>query len=288
MALERCPQRPAVMPGIVTLACAALWLLSSSLCASAQDRETDRERGSVMVGAFITNQSTDARVDSSERTGSEIDLEGDLGLQTSISVARFGGYYWFTQRQRIDVSYFELSRDSSRQLSKTIDFGDQTFAIDTVVSANSSYTIEKVDYTWAPLSREHGYLGIIAGLYVLHTSLSLSESTLGKFETHSLTAPLPVIGLRGEYAVGKHFTLRGAVEYFGLTDSQSGGKVSGRLTDSYFGADYGFGKRIAVGLAYNAVSLRVDATSSRLAGRIDWSYDGYMLYFKADFGRMKR
>ncbi len=275
------------MPGIVALACAGLWLLSSPLCASAQDRETDRERGSIMIGAFITNQSTNARVDSSESTGSEIDLEGDLGLQTSISVGRFGGYYWFTQRQRIDVSYFVLSRDSSRQISKTIDFGDQTFAVDTVVSANSSYTIEKVDYTWAALSREHGYLGIVAGLYVLKTSLSLSESALGKFETHSLTAPLPVIGLRGEYVVGKHFTLRGAVEYFGLTDSNSGSKVSGRLTDSYFGADYGFGKRMAIGLAYNTVSLRVDATSSRLAGRIDWGYDGYMLYFKVDFGHSK-
>jgi hypothetical protein len=241
-----------------------------------------------MVGAFITNQSTDARVDSSASTGTDIDLEGDLGLQSSISVGRFGGYYWFTQRQRIDVSYFELSRDSSRQLSKTIDFGDQTFAIDTVVSTNSSYTIEKVDYTWAPLSREHGYLGIVAGLYVLQTSLSLSESALGKFETHSLTAPLPVVGLRGDYAVGRHFTLRGAVEYFGLTDSQSGGKVSGRLTDSYFGADYGFGKRMAVGLAYNAVSLNVEAKSSRLAGSVDWSYDGYMLYFKVDFGQTKR
>jgi hypothetical protein len=89
-----------------------------------------------------------------------------------------------------------------------------------------------------------------------------------------------VLGLRGEYDVGTHITLRGNVEWFSL---HSGG-VGGNLRDSYVGVDYSFGKHMAVGLAYNDVSMNILEDSGSVRGQVDWGYDGPLLYFKLDFG----
>jgi hypothetical protein len=248
----------------------------------AQDSEYMRERGSVMLGAFITNRATSARLDDAGGgPGSDIDLEGDLGLEESTSVARFGGYFWFKPRHRFDFSIFDLSRDATRQIQETIEFGDETYTINTSVTTNNDVTIYKLDYTFAPLSRPRGFLGLTGGLYVSANELTLSSPAVGSTESEDLTAPLPVVGLRGEYEVTEKITLRGAVQWFGIDT----GDVAGRLLDTYAGADYTFGKRFAGGLAFNDVSLNVDATDDTgWNGALDWGYDGWLLYFKTDFG----
>jgi hypothetical protein len=265
----------------IATAGAVFALLAMTFAADAQER---RERGSILLGAFITDRDTETRLDSDAGDGTDLDLEDDLGFETSTSVARFGGYYWFNERHRLDVSYFDLSRDASKRIEETINFGDKVFNINTVVTAENDLTIYKIDYTWAALSRDRGYLGLVGGLYIGEIGMSLSEPTLGTAESESVTAPLPVIGLRGEYAVGEHWTLRGAAQWFGITVDD----VSGTLRDMYFGGDYAFGERTSVGLAYNLVSMGIEVDKPRgFDGRVDWGYDGYLLYVKVNFGESR-
>jgi hypothetical protein len=87
-------------------------------------------------------------------------------------------------------------------------------------------TITKLDYTFAFLTRDNWFFGVDAGLYVMKLGLSLNAPTRGTFSTQSLTAPLPVVGFRGEYGINDRWTLRGSFQWFGvdLTD------VSGHFT----------------------------------------------------------
>jgi hypothetical protein len=264
---------PAVVAGLVL----------TSTTAVAQANNVRRERGSVVIGSFITDRDTNARLDSDNGDdGSDIDLEDDLGLETSTTVARVGGYWWFNERHRVDGAYFDLSREASKQLQRTIDFGDQTYTINTVVAVTSDLTVLKADYTYALLARDRGYLGITGGLYISQTTLELTAGGFGTSEEQDVTAPLPVIGLRGDYAIGENITLRGAVQIFDYEVDN----VGGHLTDFYFGADYAIGDHWAVGLAWNEVSMNITAQTERghLEGSLDWGYDGVMLYAKFDFG----
>lgn len=239
------------------------------------------ERGSILFGAFVTDRDTTTRLDSAFGEGTDLDLEDDLGLESSMSVARLGGYYWLGPRHRLDASYFDLSRSATRPIEETIDFGDRTFTVDTVIETENDLAILKADYTFAALMRARGFLGITGGLYVAQMKLSLTAPELGSAESESLTAPLPVIGLRGDHAIGRRFTLRGAAQWFGVETDD----VSGTLRDFYVGADYGFGERVAVGLAYNAVTMSLGAEEEHgFRGRVDWGYDGLLLYFKVDLG----
>jgi hypothetical protein len=257
-------------------------VLLGSSAGSAFAQESDREGASVLFGSFITDRDTSARLDSGLSDGSDIDLEEDLGLETSSTVARFGGYWWVNDRHRLDFSYFDMSRDASKRIQETIEFGDETFVIDTVVNVTSDLTVIKGDYTFAMLARDRGYLGITGGLYVSQTTLALSAANINARDEQDVTAPLPVIGLRGEYALTDHITLRGAAQIF----DYSADNVDGRLTDFYFGADYSIGEHWAVGLAWNEVSMNLSAEDdSGRNGSLDWGYDGALVYVSFDFGK---
>jgi len=266
--------------GIAVGLAATVWLSLVPLSANAQS--ADRERGSVYIGTFITDRNTSARVDSDAgNPGTDVDLEGDLGLKASTSVVRAGGDFWISRRQRLDLSYFDLSRSASRTIDKTINFDDKTFPINTVVSTHNQMTITKLDYTFAFLTRENWFVGVTGGLYVMKLGLSLNEPTLGTYSSQSLTAPLPVVGFRGEYGINDRWTLRGAFQWFGITLTD----VSGHFTDTYAGVDRRLGKRFTVGLAYDTVGLNIDVKKTEhLKGSLDWGYNGWLLYFRADFG----
>ena len=266
--------RLCIVSGVVGLA------LSLPLVATAQPTRGG-ERGSIMLGAFITDRDSSTRLDSdSGDQGTNIDMEDDLGLESSTNVARVGGYLWLGRRHRFDAAYFDLSRSASIPIQETIDFGDETFVINTALNTEADLTIIKADYTFAALAKDRGFLGITAGLYVAETGFALSQPTLGRAESEDVTAPLPLFGLRGDYEITDRITLHGAMQWFAFENDD----LDGRLTDFYVGADYGFGQRMAVGLAYNRVSMNIGDQEDDFNGRIDWGYDGLMLYFKMDLG----
>lgn len=241
---------------------------------------TGEERAGILVGAFITDRQSTTRLDSDNGSGTEIDLEDDLGLESSTNVARLGGYVWLGRRHRLDGAYFDLKRESTFPIKETIDFGDQTYTINTTIVTESKLSIIKADYTYAVVAKDRGWLGLTAGLYIADTGLSMRQATLGQVESEDVTAPLPVFGLRGDYAFNDRITLRGAAQWFGFESED----VEGRLTDFYVGADYGFGERMAVGLAYNRVSMNLGAIDGGRDARLDWGYDGFLLYFKVNLG----
>lgn len=177
---------------------------------------------------------------------------------------------------------FDLSRSASTRIDKTIEFGDQTFAIDTTVATQFDIAIYKTDYTFAPISLDRGFFGVTGGLYISSNSLTLSDITAGTRKSEDVTAPLPVVGLRGEYEITDRITLGGATQWFGIDT----GDASGHLRDFYVGLDYRFGRRFGVGLAYNDVSMNitVEENGGGFRGRLDWGYSGWLLYLKTSFG----
>jgi hypothetical protein len=259
------------LSGLGLLSCIAGVAQLVPLAASAQPT-AGRERASIMLGAFITDRQSNTRFDSDGGDGTDIDMEDDLGLESSTNVARLGGYVWLGRRHRIDGAYFDLSRTATIPIRKTIDFGDETFEINTALTTEANLKIIKADYTFAVLAKDRGFLGVTAGLYIAESGFALSQPTLGRAESEDVTAPLPLFGLRGDYAINDRITLSGAAQLFAYSTNN----VDGHLTDFYVGADYGFGKRMAVGLAYNRVSMNIGADKRDFSGRLDWGYDGFL------------
>ena len=255
-----------------------LFLYTSSVGA-----QPGTERFSIGLGAFITEQSTDTRLNGGVNDGSDIDFEKDLGLKSSGTFFRADGYYRFNRKHRLDFSIYDLSRDGSAQINRDINFGDETFNVNTTVSSKFDLLILKAGYTYTFLQRDSGYLGASVGAYVADTTIKLSEPTLGSVESRSVTAVLPVVGLRGEYAITPKWTFRGNGQVFKYEVDN----IDGSFSDIYAGVDYKLTKQVAIGLGYNRVNFNIDASKNDFDGKLDWDYDGILLNLKYDFGSIK-
>ena len=237
------------------------------------------DKFSVSLGWFITSRDTESRLDSSLGSGSGVDLEDDLGLDSSDSVVRFDAAYRVNDRHRIDISFFDMSRDSSLPIQKDIQWGDELFTVDTAVNTSFDLNIYKAAYTYSFMRRDNGFLGVTAGVYVADSKISLAEQNVGGAEVGAITAPLPVIGLRGERYFGDRWTLRGSGEFFAIEFDN----VEGSLVDLYVGMDYKVLDHMSIGLGINSVTLDVDASKNAFQGALDWEYAGGLLFLKFDF-----
>jgi hypothetical protein len=255
------------------LACLALVVPAA---AAAQDDH----RFSLSLGAFVTDRASEARVDAADGSiGTPVDLESDLGLETSEMVLRVDGYFRFNDRHRIDFSVFDLSRDATRQIDAAITWQNVVFPISATVVSALEFNVYKLAYTWSFMRREKGYLGLTGGLYVAEVAAKLSAQNIAVDVGGGLTAPLPVIGLRGEYRFTDKWTFRASGELFGLEYEA----MDGSLVDLYAGIDFRLFEHVAVGAALNSVRLDVEVSDSDLTGALDWQYDGVLLFFKFDF-----
>jgi hypothetical protein len=100
-------------PGVVACASSLLLLPPSS---SAQERQFEGERGSLILGAFVTDHGANARLASDSGPGTDTDLEDDLGLDSTTTIARFGGYFGVKPRQSLDVGLCDLSQDATKRI----------------------------------------------------------------------------------------------------------------------------------------------------------------------------
>ena len=251
----------------------------SYLAAPAAADSLDDDRFSLSLGVFITDRNTKARFDSSLGDGTDIDFEKDLGLNSSDSVFRVDGYVRFSERHRADFSVFDLSRKNSNQIEKEIQWGDTLYSIDTVVESDNGLSIYKAAYTYSFLNGEDGYLGATLGIYVADWKVSIEEETTGLAEVGDLTAPMPVIGLRGEYALSDRWSFRASGEFFFVEYDN----VDGSLVDIYAGFDYSIRDHLSLGIGFNRVTINVDSTKSSFGGALDWQYSGALAFLKFDF-----
>ena len=239
----------------------------------------NEERFSLSAGVFLTDRDTKVRLDGSRGRGTATTLEDDLGLDRTSTVFRIDGYFRFNARHRADFSVFDLSRSSSKRIDKDIQWGDTLFAIDSRIESTFDLTIYKAAYTYSFVERDGGYLGATLGLYVADSRVRLVDADLGQTDARSLTAPFPVIGLRGERKLSEKWTFRASAELFGLEYND----YEGTLFDLYAVADYALSNRFAVGFGLNGVWLNVRARKSEFDGRLDWDYAGALLFVKFDF-----
>ena len=145
--------------------------------------------------------------------------------------------------------------------------------------ADFDLAIYKAAYTYSFLSDQDGYLGGTIGVYVADVKTSLAEPTLGQAEVGELTAPLPVVGLRGERKLSDRWTFRASGEFFFVEYDD----IDGSLVDLYAGLDYSLRDNLALGFGFNSVTLDVDAAKSDFSGAIDWQYSGGLVFLKLDF-----
>jgi hypothetical protein len=229
------------------------------------------------VGGYaVGNASTTARLDSNRLpVGAYIDFSDDLGGEKSTTAGRVDGLFRFNDKHGIGFSWYALKLNGSRSLDRDINWGDQTFPIHARVDSEIKFDVYKLNYQYSLFHNEKAELGVLFGFHVMRTSAGISAIGINKSQSESVTAPLPVWGLFGEYKFTPRFSAYYNYQMFFISYDD---KIKGGLQDFLVGMEYRVLRNVALGAAYNRFSLNAEAKGDTTTLSLDTNWNGGLLY----------
>jgi len=273
--------------GIHVFAITVAFLSLSVVAAEEGQKEKPWERFSLNLGGFVATFNSDLRI-GSKSLGVGIDVNGEdaLGLDSSLTVFRADAVYRFTssRRHRFDLSYVDLRRSATRTLQADIQIKDRIFSAGTTVDSLFDLKIIRGAYSYSLFQDERIDLGLSAGVYVAPIKIRISSSNTGTAEEESITAPLPVFGLRFDFAITPKFFLKQNVDFFYLQYQN----FQGSLFDAKIALEYNVWKHLGFGIAYDYLRIQVKAEGQNypgidMVGKLQFGLGGLLLYGKLYF-----
>ena len=220
-----------------------------------------------------------------------INMEDDLGLDHHLDVLRLGGYWRFADKHRIFFGYYNLNRDTTGTLNKNIGpisipaLGvNDTILAGSNITAKTNWDVYILGYGYSFYKTQTAEVTGKIGFDVARISASMNGTlntlangvlvgaTAGS--NSDVTAPLPVIGLSGEWAFSPGWKLVGSIGGFKVKVNE----VDASVVDGTIAVDYRLFRNFGVGLGYTWLKLKGDVTKSDWNGSLNWRTDGINLY----------
>jgi hypothetical protein len=253
------------------------------------------DRFVITIGAFIVTSNVNGSLSGSANTSDQkVDFDKEFGTDTDQTRWRADVLWRITPRQQVRFSYFNDDVQRTRPIDQDLAWGDYTFLAGGEVNAQTNFRVYELDYQFAFLRRPNYEIVAVAGLHVDDLTLKLSgnaslsvdtptgpaqETATFSTKSNSLTAPLPVLGLRGNWAVSPHVCLDAAAELFAL--SYQG--ISGNWSELSAGAAWMFNDHFGVGLDYDRFETHADLSRLNFSGRLNFGYQGLLLSVRGGF-----
>jgi hypothetical protein len=261
----------------VTVALAAA---HGTCLAEAGDPLTDRF--SISLGTFLLDTSTDIRVDGEASTGTDLDLETDLGFDDSDRF-RVDGYWRFLPRHKLRVMYFDTRRTETTTIDEDISVGDTVFPINAEVETTFKTTVTTASYEFAFMQGDKYEFSGLFGIHNLKFEFDMSAESQGQSgtleETADANGPLPVFGLGGIWRFHDKFYFDGQVQYFSIEIDE----YDGRITDWNASAVWQAFKHVGFGVGYNDFVTHIGVDGSNFEGDLDWRYSGARIFVIGSF-----
>lgn len=248
--------------------------------------ESPWEKFSVSLGVFLNETDSNIRL-GVPGVGVSIDLEEALGLDSTSEVFRLEGAWRFTKnrRHRADLSWFSLDRGSTLQIGQDIVIDGVTYPTGTTATTHFNLDIYKAAYSYSFFQDDRMDIALSAGLFIMPVSFEFNATGLltGR-ASESITAPLPVFGLRADFAITPKWFIKSSTEFFYLEYDN----FKGAIVDTRVAAEYKAFKHFGVGLALENFMVQVEAEKNvypeiDLVGKIGIQYMGALLYGKFYF-----
>jgi hypothetical protein len=259
-----------------------LVLLVSALRVQAQaipDHPALNDRFTFGAGAFFPQTTTQASL-TSNRTGigTSVDFEETLDMARSKTVPTFYGRWRVNQRWRIDAEYFQLNRSSERVIDRQIDWGDQSFAANTTVSAKFNFSDLRISGGYSFFRTPDKELGVGLGLHMAWYDVSLNSSTSGR-DGQDVLAPLPVLSLYGNFALTDTWAVGARLDRFSLSYD----KFSGGLTSLALDLQYQPFRHVGFALGYRGLFIEAEVEGDRVTGKFRQTFQGPMASVSVSF-----
>jgi len=234
-----------------------------------------RRFGVSLGSAFYANFDTTVRVGTDLLVGAILDLEDFLGVSDDNLVARLDAFYSWSPRHRVDLSVFNINRDGRRLVNEDIEFGEVVIPAGHVDTELDTLII-KTSYRYNFVTDYRTAIGASIGLHTMGIDLRLKSETFEVSEDFRATAPLPLLGLHGEYALSERWKLLASFEVLQVDL----GFARGYINDNLLALEHDLFDHFGWGLAFNGFTLDAEFEDAPLTADLEYGYQGVLLFLR--------
>lgn len=242
------------------------------------------------LGAFIVGTDLKANLNGSTANNPDVDFDKTFGDADNTRV-RADLLWRVTPNHHLRFLYFDDSTSRRRTIDEDIAWGDHTFTAGGEVRSKNSFKIYELAYEYAFIRQPGFELNGTFGVHWMDMAIKLSgdaiitdesgnqTSVSGSSKKGSVSAPLPVLGVRAGWVVAPNVYLEAQAQYF---KAKVDG-YDGRVTDLRAGATYMFTPNLGLGIGYNRFTTRVESDKEKFDGRIRLGYSGFQAFITGAF-----
>lgn len=228
---------------------------------------------SARIGGYITRFDTDVRADGETQNGTPLNLDRDLGLDDSNTIAYVSVAWRPWDKHEFGVAYYQDDADATRVLQRDIVFEGTTYETAATIRAEISRDTYEAYYTWWAASHDNWALGPRFGLvwYRLQMGISLEADAngnpVGGTVSNKVDAdlPAPTIGGSWRWTPAEDWRISADAGYFQAEIGNVDADVAyGRLSVEWFPWE-----RTGFSLDYTATRVEADASKANFSGNMD-------------------
>jgi len=242
----------------------------------------------LVAGGLVTDFETSLRINSRDNSiDDEINLEDDLGLDSTIRSAWIRGYWRMAKRHRLSLLYTRFSRATEFVSQSDINVGENVIKAGAFFGTSARTHVFDIEYVYSFFKRPNIELGISAGLYWMNSVFELEAAgevilegeTEPEFRSdyeanQRLIAPLPLIGLAGAWEFKENWRVKAQARVFDVTISD----IDGYVFSANLGAEYYFTQQFGLGSSIGAFNLSVQHNGVVFINTLAYEYSGLQLY----------
>jgi hypothetical protein len=291
-----CRQRLGPLNGLAP-ASLLLALLVATAAARADSPAEDllKDRFTVDLGTFLVGSDLNGSLRGSANTNNQnIDFNKQFGTDAAQTRWRADVMWRITQRQHLRFMYFDNDISRTRTIDQDLEWGDYTFVAGGQVTAEQKFRVYELSYEFAFLRKDNYEVVASGGVHFDDLTLRLSgnatltvdtptgpvqKATTFTTKQSSVPVPLPVLGVRGDWAVSDHVYLDGSVQVFKLNYQG----IDGNWSDLRAGAAWMFNHHFGIGIGYDRFATHVDLNKGSFNGRLNFGYSGVLIYMRGGF-----
>lgn len=238
------------------------------------------DRFALRVSYFPVAVGTVIRLDGNTGTpGTELSAENDLGMRSKDGQGRIELTLRIRDRSRVRFDYFKLTRNGDAVLTRTVNFGDQTFVANDRALSTLDWRTLNFAYLYSVFYGPRFELAAGVGMHILDGEARARVPARQVGEEKSGVAAFPTLALDGSWLISRRFALTARANYL----SAHVDKTNGSVGDYHADVQYRWKRNLAVGLGYTSLRTHVEVASSNFPGRFAFDVDGPELFFRASF-----
>ncbi len=148
------------------------------------------------------------------------------------TTVRLESYWRFAPKHRLDFGSLRLRRSHSRIIDRQIGWGDLVFPVNAQVDSEFGSDLVKLGHRYSFVRNEHVEAGLSFGFSTFLMSGQISGQVVSGMTTvfdskqEDVVAPIPVVGLHGEFRLVRTLYARAGVEYFQVSVSDKEGSLT--------------------------------------------------------------